>query len=518
MTERPTPTATGLNAASAALVAGKVTLKQATPRAPTASGAAFLPTTEVLLLRLMNDDSSSAAVASRIEGLTQSIPPGSRLPSYRELQQRYRLSPATVQRILADLSRRGLLVTRPGSGTYTAPRRPAAAAADVSWQTLALGTRTGLGADLERLIELTAPDALPLNSGFLDERLQPLGLLAAAGARAVRRPQAWSRLPPQGLPELRAHFAAETAGTMAGQNVLITPGGQAALSAVFRHLCGPGDPVILESPTYVGAIAVARAAGLTLVPVPGDRDGIQPDVLEDALARTGARLVYLQPRYSNPAGAVLAPARREAVLDAVARHGAFVLEDDWMRDFDLGPPSPPPMASMDDDGHVIYLRSLSKPVAPGMRVAGLAARGPVLARLRRGRISDDLFVTPVLQQIALEVLTAPGWVRHLGSIRRALRERRDGLAAAIEAMLPGCGLPVIPAGGVHLWLRLPDRYSDVDVADHAAARGLALSPGRMSFPSEPPGPYLRLSYSAAEPPALVRAVQILAEILAAGPG
>src|SRR5215475_3520260 len=100
------------------------------------------------------------------------MPPGSRLPSYRELQQRYRLSPATVQRMLADLSRRGLLVTRPGSGTYTAPRRPSAPAADVSWQTLALGARTGLSPDLERLLEVTAPDALPLNSGFLDERLQ----------------------------------------------------------------------------------------------------------------------------------------------------------------------------------------------------------------------------------------------------------------------------------------------------------------------------------------------------------
>jgi DNA-binding transcriptional MocR family regulator len=466
----------------------------------------------------MNDDSSSAAVASRIESLVQSMPAGSRLPSYRELQQRYRLSPATVQRILADLSRRGLLVTRPGSGTYTARRRPVTATADVSWQTLALGSRTGLGADLERLIELSGPDALPLSSGFLDERLQPLGLLAAAGGRAVRRPQAWSRLPQQGLPELRAHFAAEIGGTMTGQNVLITSGGQAALSAVFRHLCAPGDPVILESPTYVGAIAVARAAGLTLVPVPGDRDGIQPDVLEDALARTGARVVYVQPRYSNPAGAVLAPARREAVLDAVARHGAFVLEDDWMRDFDLGPPSPPPMASMDDDGHVIYLRSLSKPVAPGMRVAGLAARGPVLARLRRGKISDELFVTPLLQQIALDVLTAPGWTRHLGSIRRALRERRDALAAAVGAMLPCCEIPVIPAGGVHVWLRLPDRCSDVEVADLAAARGLVLSPGRMSFPSEPPGQYLRLSYSAAEPPALVRAVQILAGIVGAWPG
>jgi DNA-binding transcriptional MocR family regulator len=210
---------------------------------------------------------------------------------------------------------------------------------------------------------------------------------------------------------------------------------------------------------------------------------------------------------------VLAPDRREAVLGAVRRHGAFLIEDDWMRDFDLGAPSPPPLASMDDDGHVIYLRSLSKPMAPGMRVAGLAARGPVLARLRRGRISDDLFVAPVLQQVALDVLTAPGWIRHLGSIRRVLRERRDALTAAIAALLPECALPLVPAGGVHLWLRLPERCSDTDVADLAAAQGVALSPGRVSFPSEPPGSFLRLSYSAAEVADLVRATEILAGVL-----
>src|SRR5260221_12830151 len=118
----------------------------------------------------MNDDSSSAVVASRIEGLIQSIegliqsmPPGSRLPSYRQLQRRYRLSPATVQRMLADLGRRGLVVTRPGSGTFTAAaRRTAAPALDVAWQTLALGPRSGLGSALERLIEPPPPAALPL--------------------------------------------------------------------------------------------------------------------------------------------------------------------------------------------------------------------------------------------------------------------------------------------------------------------------------------------------------------------
>jgi DNA-binding transcriptional MocR family regulator len=463
----------------------------------------------------MDDDSTWAQAQTRLETLIRDLPPETRLPSYRQLQQRYRLSPATVQRMLADMGRRGLLVTKPGSGTFTAPRRALRRPADLSWQTLALGSRAGLGADLERLVDPLPPDSIGLASGFPDERLQPLGLLAVAAARAARRPHGWSRLSPQGLPELRSFLAAEVGdGQLTDQNVLIASGGQAALSAVFRHLCSPGEPVIVESPTYVGALATARAAGLVLVPVPGDAHGVFPDALADAFARTGSRIAYLQPRYANPHGTVLAPERREPVLAAAARAGAFLLEDDWMRDFDLGLPTLPPLASVDDDGHVIYLRSVSKPIAAGLRVSGLVARGPVLARLRRGRISDDLFVAPMLQQIALDVLTAPGWPRHLATVRRLLRERRDALATAIAELLPGCQLDLIPGGGMHLWLRLPEGISDADVAEAAAARAVAVTAGRASFPGEPPAAYLRLSYAGEDPAALREAVRILAGVLA----
>jgi DNA-binding transcriptional MocR family regulator len=460
-------------------------------------------------------DSGTGPALASLESLILSLPPDTRLPSYRELQQRFRLSPATVQRLLSELARRGLLVTRPGSGTFTARRTAPRQEADLSWQTPALGSRAGLGPDLERLVDPVPPDAIGLASGFPDERLQPLGLLAGAASRAARRPQIWSRLPPQGLPALRSFLADEAGGGLTGANVLIASGGQSSLSAVFRHLCAPGDPLIVESPTYVGALAAARAAGLVLVPVPGDAGGVLPDALADAFARTGARLAYLQPRYANPTGAVLARDRREPVLLAAARAGAFLLEDDWMRDFDLGAPSPPPLVSADDDGHVIYLRSVSKPIAAGLRVSGLAARGPVLARLRRGRISDDLFVAPILQQIALDVLTAPGWPRHLGMLRRQLRERRDALVAAIRQLLPSCRLDIVPAGGMHLWLRLPDHVADEAVTEAAAARGLSVTPGRASFPGEPPGSFLRLSYAEEDAAALRRAVEVLAAVLTA---
>ncbi len=470
----------------------------------------------MLLLSVMNNDSSDGSALASIEALIGSLPPDSKLPSYRQLQQRYRLSPATVQRMLADLARRGLLVTRPGSGTFTAPRRAARPPADLSWQTLALGSRAGLGPDLERLVDPLPPDAIGLASGFPDERLQPLGLLAAAASRAVTTTA--------GVEQAAAAGTAGAAQLSGRRGRRGADGGQRAdrvrRPVVACRRCSaicarPGDPLIVESPTYVGALAAARAAGLVLVPVPGDADGVLPDALADAFARTGARLAYLQTRYANPAGSVLAADRREPVLAAAARAGAFLLEDDWMRDFDLGAPSPPPLVSQDDDGHVIYLRSVSKPIAAGLRVSGLAARGPVLARLRRGRISDDLFVAPILQHIALDVLTAPGWPRHLGTVRRLLRDRRDALVAAVQQLLPSCALDVIPSGGMHLWLRLPDHASDADVAEAAAARGLAVTPGRASFPGEPSGSYLRLSYAGEEAPALRRAVQILAGIVEA---
>lgn len=461
----------------------------------------------------MPEDSGFDAVVAELDRLSGELPPDSLLPSTRQLQQRFRVSALTAQRALATLASRGLLVTRPGRGSYTTARRPNGSHRDLGWQTLALGSRPGLATKLEDLLAPTPPGLLPLASAFLDESLQPLGLLAAACARGARRPYGWSRPPAEGLEELRGFLAGEAGSSYRAENVIVTPGGQAALAACCRYLAAPGDLIVVESPTYIGALVAARSAGLTAVPEPTDAHGVLPDALADALTRWRGRLVYLQPRHANPTGATLTAERRAAILEIIQRAGAFLIEDDWVRDLDLDGPTPPPLASLDDDGHVIYLRSLTKPVAAGLRVAALIARGPALTRLRRGRITDDLFVAPVLQHTALDVLTAPGWPRHLAGLRRALRLRRDTLATALTTSLPGCELHLKPTGGVHLWLRLPAGASDHDVTAAALQHGVAVSPGHAYFPAEPPGPYLRLSYAAADPTTLQRAAVQLAKAL-----
>jgi len=429
----------------------------------------------------------------------------------------HRVSSLTVSRALARLVSEGLVVTEPGRGTFVAPRRTASpngrrpAAADLSWQCAALAERVVDDYGLAAVLAPSEPDLLALSMGYLAEDLQPTRALNAALTRAARRPGAWDRSPTAGIGALRSALAS-TVGVDAA-DVLVVPGGQAGLSAALRGLAPAGAPVIVESPTYPGILILARASGLRPVPVPVDEYGLRPDLLAEALARTGARIVYCQPTYANPTGSVMPADRRAALLDVVRAANAFVIEDDCARHLALVPGAPPPMVRDDQDGHVVYLTSLSKVAAPSLRIGALIARGPAAARLCALRAVDDFFVPVPLQETAVELLRSPSWPRHLTRLRRELTLRRDALVDALRAELPEVSVARVPAGGLHLWVRLPDGVDDVAVAQRCATRGLLVSPGRGYHAGEPPAPYLRLTYGATGVDQLRRAVAVLAGVL-----
>jgi DNA-binding transcriptional MocR family regulator len=464
----------------------------------------------------MPNDNAGAPVIQELEAAAAAAVPGDQLPSVRELMRRHRVGPATVQRAIGLLTARGLIEARPGRGTFVAPRASVPATApDLAWQTVALGARGPDAGALDELLRLPPPGALVLSSGYLPAELQPLGALAQALSRAARRPGAWDRMPLEGLASLRTYFATTVGGGAGAGDVLICPGGQAALVACLRGLAAPGAPVLVESPTYLGALVAARAAGLRPVPVPSDEHGIRPDLLADTFATSGARLLYSQPLFANPHGATLAPERRAPVLEAVRSAGAFLVEDDTFRDLALDPgPVPPPLAADDPDGHVVHLRSLTKSAAPGLRVAALIARGPAAARLRAARIVEDFFVPGPLQEAAIELVGAPGWSRHLRRVRTVLRERREALAAAVATELGPDRIALRPKGGMHLWVALDPHEDDLDLTARAARAGLVVSPGAHWFPAEPPAPHLRLTYAAEAPERLAAATRVLARVRA----
>ncbi|MFD5746750.1 PLP-dependent aminotransferase family protein [Streptomyces sp. NPDC127033] len=460
----------------------------------------------------MHERSSVAELADSLKRELNHYSPGGKLPSSRELIERYRVSPVTVSRALARLTAEGLVVTRPGAGAFRAPERPAPArAGDTSWQEVTLSAETTAGGVPRAvdasgvLITLAAPPpgVIELNGGYLHPTLQPEAAMAAALARAGRRPGVWGRPPVDGLPELREWFARAIAPTRTAAEILVTAGGQSALTTALRALAPPGAPVLVESPTYPGMLAIARAAGLRPVPVPVDPDGVRPDLLAAAFRASGAKVFVCQPLFQNPTGAVLAPDRGPEVLRIAREAGAFVVEDDFARRMvhaDAGP-LPPTLAADDPDGVVVHVCSLTKVTSPSLRVGALAARGPVLERLRAIHVVDTFFVPRPLQEATLELVGSVAWHRQLRSVAAELKTRRDTLTAALRTTLPEPGLAHIPAGGYHLWLRLPDGTDEAAVVAAALRAGVAVAPGRPYFGAEPPAPHLRLSFAAPAGPA-----------------
>lgn len=451
----------------------------------------------------MNNDSSSRIVARLRERIVVAAP-GTRLPSTRALVAEFQASPVTVQRALSTLATQGLVEARPGVGTFVRAVR-SAAPSDFGWQSAALGSPRAAIPAQPSATRSVSPETISLHSGYPDRTLLPERLVRAALGRAARGDDALRQAPIAGLPDLRAWFARELgAVTPAGINpptpadVLILPGSQSALSSLFRALVGYGEPLLIESPTYWGAIAAAHQAGVRLVPIPSGPNGPDPDDLSRAFAETGARMFYAQPNFANPTGVRWSAELGDAILRVVRGHGAFLVEDDWAHDFAIDG-SATPIAARDDSGHVIYIRSVTKSVSPGVRVAAVIARGPAYSRILADRAAESMYVSGVLQAAALDVVMQPAWHGHVRSLGAQLRQRRDLLVDGLRRLVPEAHLDLIPHGGLYLWARLPDG-TDIDrVERDLAEAGVTIGNGRNWFPAEPAGAFVRLTYSGPNP-------------------
>lgn len=420
----------------------------------------------------------------------------------------------TVQKALRTLAAQGLVESRPGAGTFVRAIR-AARPHDYGWQTAALGSPQQRIPILSSAMRTTPNDVIALHSGYPDRELLPERLVRAALTRAARGEAALGRPPAAGLPELQTWFAAELGDGMSpglappsASDVVVLPGSQIGLSTVFRTLVGAGNPLLIESPSYWGAILAAAQVGVGLVPIPSGPHGPDPDELDRAFAQTGARAFYAQPNFANPSGAQWSPDLVETVLGIVRDRGAFLVEDDWAHDFGITA-DPVPIASRDDHGHVVYLRSLTKSVSPAIRIAGLVARGPARDRILADAQAQAMYVSGVLQTAALDVITQPAWRTHLRALRGQLAARRDLLVDALREHVPAADLDAVPRGGLNLWLRLPENTDLRRLVRACEAERVIVTAGDEWFPAEPAGRYLRLNYSGPNPGAFPDAARII---------
>lgn len=466
----------------------------------------------------MQQDSSQRIVQG-LASWIDSAAPGAKLPSTRQLVRDYSASPVTVQKALRQLTAQGLVESRPGVGSFVRSLRPVRAH-DYSWQTGAMGSGRSRSPHMASALREPRPGTYDLSSGFPDPQLLPEHLLRAAFNRASRNRAFLNSPSPAGSPALRAWFAAELAESMSAElsaptaeDVVIFPGSQGGLSAAFRSLVGPGEPLIMESPTYWGAILAAAQANVEIVPIPSSAQGPDPQDLERAFAQTGARAFYAQPNYANPTGAQWSPELGRSVLETVREHKAFLLEDDWSHDFAIDS-APQPLAAQDDAGHVVYLRSLTKSVSSSVRVAGVVARGPVRDRLLHATQSESIYVSAMLQATALEVVTQPAWKTHLRKVNEQLASRRDLLLSSLAEYAPQLHIETRPRGGINLWARLPEGTELTEFIREAEIAGVSVVPGDELFPAEPVAPYIRMTYAGRDPGSYLEAAKTLGRILA----
>ncbi|WP_188268586.1 MULTISPECIES: PLP-dependent aminotransferase family protein [unclassified Streptomyces] len=428
------------------------------------------------------------------------LPLGARLPAERLLAGELGIARGTVTACYRILRGEGLITTRTGSGSTVSlpPRlrdRLSPWAGDRG-----LAGRGGAALDLT-VAEPAAPfDALlravRAAAETLPAALSP-GTADGAGASALRTFIA-DAYRARGLPTL-------------AENLLLTSGADAALSLLAAAYLRQNSRVVVDSPTYPGALATFRAAGARLVAQPLGPTGWDVAALDRTLRAVRPSLTYLVPDFHNPTGLLMGEDERGELRHRLRDHDTLAVFDETMREIDLRPPpAPPPRpVTRTDVRNVVYVGSLGKSLWPGLRVGWIRAHPDVVRRLAALPLAAALAPSPLDRLVATRLVDSLEDV--LGRRRAQLREQRDHLVSRLSA-LPWCRFPT-PQGGLSLWLELPGVDSG-RLAALAAARGLSLTPGFHFSPDGALDHYLRLPFTL-PPKALDAAVDRLVEAHAA---
>ncbi|HWL84450.1 MAG TPA: PLP-dependent aminotransferase family protein [Polyangiaceae bacterium] len=334
--------------------------------------------------------------------------------------------------------------------------------------------------------------------GLPDPRLVPVIWLARAFRRALRSKGALEYAHRYGDPSLRRALAAillEARGIDCNEDdILVTGGSQMGIDLVARALVRPGDVVAVEDPGYPPAWDALRLAGAELAPVAVDEGGLRTDALEALAKKKPLRAIYTTPHHQFPTTVTMSPARRLALLAFARARGVAIVEDDYDFEFHYAGRPIWPLASSDEAGVVIYVGTLSKVLAPGMRLGFVTGTRPVVDTLaaRQSRIARG---NPALERAIAELFEDGLLQRHARKMRRVYESRRDLLAALLRQKLGGVVSFAVPAGGMSLWLAV-DPELDVELwADRALARGISFSTGRTFDFRHRVRPTLRLGYS-----------------------
>jgi 2-aminoadipate transaminase len=452
------------------------------------------------------------------------LAPGEKLPPTRDLAELAGVNHLTAARAYRRLAELGLVAGRVGSGTFVRAAAPVAgeeprgtSSSDASaWQHYVLPEDRETYGDRmlnEMFQHRDREDVIPLMVGYPSPRLFPRVRLAEIAAQVLSEEgdRALQYGDVDGVPELRAELARlgrRWGGVDQPDEIVCTSGARQALTLTARAMVRPGDVSAIESPSFVAPIEALKDAGARILPVPMDDRGLDVEALEQLLRRHEIRVLTIQPRLHNPTGRDLAPGRRERLVELARRHGFFIIEDGVYSDLRFEGEPLPSLRALDPD-HVVYVDSLSKTVAPGLRMGWVAASGPVLDRITREKRNDDMAGATLSQLMIARYLAAGEYDEHLEGAIAFHRERCEALLGAVDKHLEGLATCTRPSGGAHLWLELADRLDERDLYAEAHRQGVTFLPGTAMVPGRPRSTRIRISYCYLDPDQLAEGARRL---------
>jgi len=453
-----------------------------------------------------------------------SIEPGHRLPPTRDLARDLGVNRQTVVAAYDYLAAEGLVSSHTGKGTFLAS--PSAGEGESEAPTggdpwLPAFSRAVEGSQVGGLLSVyqaaIRSDGISFAGSYPALELLPVEAFGRAMNRTLRdgAERFLTYGPIAGHLPLREQIASqmrEAGSKIHTDDLLVTNGAQQAIELVFNTFLERGDTVVIEEPTYTGALSVLSSIGARVVTVPVDEGGMRPDLLAIALERHRPRLLYVQPTFQNPTTAVMSEARRRQLLELAARSRTMVLEDDWAHGVRFTGRELPTLHALDPD-HVIYVSTFSKKLLPGLRVGWCAARPKIMERLIALKQIRDCGTSPLLQAALHTFLEGGGLKTHLQRVISAYQERRDCMLQAMDRYFPTEVARTRPEGGLFIWVTLPRNLDGEELFQAAQSRGVIYNKGDL-FHSNADGSHtLRLTYSTASPSQIETGVKILGDLI-----
>jgi 2-aminoadipate transaminase len=375
-------------------------------------------------------------------------------------------------------------------------------------------TKSAKSSIIRELLKLTQrPEVISFAGGLPAPEVFPVARFQEACQRVLQN-QAATALqygPTEGYRPLRELIVSHMSryGIVANvDNVLITSGSQQALDLIAKLLINRGDRILVESPTYLGALQAFDLMGAEYVTVPIDDHGMQTCDMEQAL-RSGPKFMYILPNFQNPGGVTLSRSRRDQLVVLSDKYGIPIIEDDPYGQLRYEGEHVSPLVVLDrtnltrDNGYrlgnVIYLSTFSKVLAPGLRVAWIVAPPEVIAKLVQLKQSTDLHTSTFTQMVTYEAARDGFLDEHVKLIRKTYKERRDAMLEALHDFFPPEVSWTKPNGGLFLWVTMPPEVDSSKLLESALRQDVAFVPGQPFFPSGDAGSHMRLNFSNAKP-------------------